>query len=89
MTNAHVELVLRDAADERERLICWLMFGAGLRCVEVSRLMMDDYEPAGAILFVVGKGGHQRFVPIGPEVRWPLSPRAQICRCLGPVRRVR
>ncbi len=68
MVNAHVDLILAEARDPRERLLCWLMFGGGLRCVEVSRLNCDDYDPTTHLLFVTGKGGHQRQVPLPPVV---------------------
>ena len=41
-----------------------LMVGCGLRCVEVSRLDVDDYNPSSRTVHVVGKGGHQRVLPV-------------------------
>lgn len=68
MDNDHFDAVLGHARDTRERLIVWLMFGCGLRCVEVSRMNVDDYDPRSRMLFVTGKGGHQRHVPTVPPV---------------------
>ena len=48
----------------RDRLLVWLMYGAGLRCVEIHRLDVDDVDVAKAVVFVTGKAGHQRYVPI-------------------------
>ena len=41
-----------------------LMLGCGLRCVEVSRLDLADYNEWEQTLTVHGKGGHQRVLPI-------------------------
>lgn len=69
MDNNHAAAVLEQARDERERLMVLLMFGCGLRCVEVSRLDVDDYDRSSGLLFVTGKGGHQREVPVPDVVR--------------------
>lgn len=60
VTEDHAFALLAVARDERERLIVWLEFGCGLRCVEVSRLNVDDYDPVARSLHVTGKGGHER-----------------------------
>lgn len=67
LTNDHFELIVDAATCLRDRAILWLMFGCGLRCVEISRLQVDDIDRASGFLFVVGKGGHQGFVPC-PQV---------------------
>jgi site-specific recombinase XerD len=59
-----VSLVLCVCPDKRARCMVHLMVYCGLRCVEVSRLMMADYDPRGRTLRVQGKGGHQRIVPV-------------------------
>lgn len=41
-----------------------LMVECGLRCVEVSRLDVDDYDPGLRTLFVRGKDGHERVLPV-------------------------
>lgn len=69
MTPEHFERILDKARTARERLIVWLMFGCGLRCVEVSRLNVEDYDDATRFLFVTGKAGHQRFAAVPPPVR--------------------
>lgn len=68
MTNEHVALVLAQARNERELLIGWLMFGCGLRCVEVSRLDVEDLDRLTMQLHVVGKARHERVVPVPTPV---------------------
>jgi integrase len=46
--------------DERAALIVALMHDLGLRCVEVARLQVADWDSSAAELRVVGKGGHVR-----------------------------
>ena len=47
--------------DDRARLIVLLMHQLGLRCVEVARLTVADWDPYAAELRLVGKGGHVRY----------------------------
>lgn len=69
MTVEHVISILLAARSSRERLIVWLMFGCGLRCVEVSRLDCDDFDRSIDSLHLVGKGLNERDVPVPPVVR--------------------
>ncbi len=41
-----------------------LMVGCGLRCVEVSRLDLADFDDWERTLTVHGKGGHERVLPV-------------------------
>lgn len=68
MTNEHVALILAEAATERELLIAWLMFGCGLRCIEVHRLDVEDLDRLTKQLHVIGKARHERDVPVPPPV---------------------
>jgi integrase/recombinase XerC len=52
------------AGDTRATAIVWLMVGAGCRCVEVSRLNVEDYDPRKKLIRLTGKGGHDREVPV-------------------------
>lgn len=63
LTSGHFDQILEAAPDARARCVLWLMFGSGLRCVEETRLQVDDLDRASGFLFVTGKGGHQGFVP--------------------------
>lgn len=63
---ARLRLVLPDL---RAELVIGLMFHMGLRCVEVSRLRPGDYDPASAVMVVVGKNSDSRRLPVpGPVV---------------------
>lgn len=74
LSHRAVVALLEQAPDLRARAIIWLMLGCGLRCCEVARLEVADYDPAGPSLIVIGKGGHERFLPVEPdEVRAVLD----------------
>lgn len=64
LTPAEVLAVIRACPDERARLIIWIMAYVGLRCVEVARLDVTDYDPEARILFVKGKADHEREVTV-------------------------
>lgn len=59
---------LAEATSTREQAILWLLFGCGLRCVEVARLRVEDWNRRDGVLVATGKGGHQREVPVIAEV---------------------
>lgn len=67
LSPARIADLLPVVPDARGRAIAWLMVGQGLRCVEVSRLDVDDFDAHELTLFVNGKGGHQRELPVAPE----------------------
>lgn len=50
--------------DLRARVIVTLMVEAGLRCVEVSRLDWEDWDPVAETITVRGKSGHERVLPV-------------------------
>lgn len=77
MTNDHVARVLAACENPRDAAIVWLMFGCGLRCVEVSRLNVDDWDQVSQDLFVVGKGRNERRVPV------PAPTAAALTQYLG------
>lgn len=55
----------------RDRAMLEIMYAAGLRASEVSRLEISDFHPALGVLKVTGKGQKQRLVPIGrPAQEW-------------------
>lgn len=62
LTEAEVGKVLKAAPDARARAVLWLMVGSGLRCVEVSRLRVEDFD--GRTVVVCGKNSDQRVVPV-------------------------
>lgn len=68
LTDDHFALIIAAAPDLRARAVLWLMYGCGLRCVEISRLSVDDIDRGSGFVFVIGKGMHEGFVPCPPVV---------------------
>lgn len=64
MSTADLAALYRVLPDQRAKVIVELMLGLGLRCVEVSRLAVEDYDPVSATIEVTGKGSHQRVLPV-------------------------
>lgn len=62
-----VEKVILSAPDQRARLVAVLMVQEGLRCSEVAQLETGDLDLRERWMRVVGKGGHQRVLPITDE----------------------
>lgn len=85
MVGDHFALMLGHCRDERERLMLWLMYGCGLRCIEVSRLDVEDYDGLTKLLFVTGKAGHQRQVPVPEPVRVAMAAYLATVRGPGPM----
>lgn len=72
--------------DRRARAICSLMVGLGLRCVEVERASVGDYDQRAGTLLVTGKGGHERVLPVPVEVAAELDRYlAQVGTVAGPL----
>ena len=57
----------------RERAILWLLYGLGLRCCEVSRLRVEDWNRRDDVIIARGKGDRERQVPLTPAVRQALT----------------
>lgn len=62
-----VTLLLSKCPDARGRLIVLLMVQEGLRCKEVSGLEFGDVDLVDRTMRVVGKGDHERMLPITDE----------------------
>ena len=71
------ELVIREQLDElldadwgedpialRDRAICELLYGAGIRVSELCSLDLDDLDDRAGVIHVVGKGSKERIVPL-------------------------
>lgn len=71
--HGEVARLLASQPSARAQAIIWLMVGCGCRCVEVARLATSDYDPDGLTLRLVGKGGHERVVPVPVEVAVALD----------------
>lgn len=65
----HFLACLEHCHTTREEVVVWLEYGLGLRCVEIARLGIDDWDTAVNELHVVGKAGHERTVPVPTIVR--------------------
>ncbi|MDQ1426647.1 MAG: integrase/recombinase XerC [Acidimicrobiaceae bacterium] len=59
-----VAAVLAAAADPRSQTIIWLMVGLGLRCCEVARLELGDWDREAATLHIRGKADNERLLPV-------------------------
>lgn len=59
--------VLAGAPDARAELIILLMVQEGLRACEVANLERADVDENASTVVVVGKGGHQRMLPLTRE----------------------
>lgn len=59
-----VDALLKIAPDRRALAIMWLEVGMGLRRIEVHRLNVEDWSRRDQLVRVVGKGSHERYVPV-------------------------
>lgn len=59
------------AEDPRARALLAVTYGAGLRCVEVARLAVADWD--GQLLRVLGKRNKERLVPLPPRAAEALT----------------
>lgn len=64
---AAVAAVFAVLPDERATLMVSLMVQEGLRCMEVAGLQLGDIDGDEHVMRVVGKGGHERILPISDE----------------------
>lgn len=55
-----VAQVFEACPDRRLFAICWLMYGAGLRCAEVAGITMGNWDRKNRTVRVIGKGNKQR-----------------------------
>lgn len=69
---ADADAVIDEAPDERALLVLSLMLQEGLRCVEVARLQVHDFDMTEQIVLVVGKARHERVLPFSDQTRHAL-----------------
>jgi integrase/recombinase XerC len=55
----------QDAVGLRDRAVLELLYGSGLRVAELCGLSVQDVDPDGQRVRVLGKGGKERVVPVG------------------------
>jgi site-specific recombinase XerD len=72
------------AADQRDRAICEILYGAGLRVSELARLDLGDLDLAGGWLRVQGKGARERQVCFGEGARASLTAYLALRSALRP-----
>jgi integrase/recombinase XerD len=76
-----VALIERGARDIRERAVIEVLYGTGLRSMELVRLAVDDVDLATSTLFVrQGKGRKDRLVPFGEHVQAAIVEYLRECR---------
>lgn len=63
LTREQVERLRESLVADIDRITVEAMLGAGLRCVEVSRLEASDFRDDG-LFSVTGKGGHTDLMPV-------------------------
>lgn len=71
--DADIAMALALAAGPMRRAVALMMY-AGLRCCEVAALRWIDTDLPAAGLYVEGKGGRTRWVPISAELAEELGP---------------
>lgn len=52
----------------RDRALLTLLYGTGIRATECATLLDEDANLLDCTIRVVGKGGHQRVIPLNPAV---------------------
>jgi integrase/recombinase XerC len=83
LTRTECDAVAAVLPDARAHAIFALMRRCGLRRCEVLGLEVGDWDRAGESLRVVGKGGHERLVPVPDDVAVVLS--AYVVWSAGPM----
>lgn len=69
----------------RDRAVCEILYGAGLRVSEVCGLDLDGLDERGGLLRVLGKGRKERLVPLhGAGWRAVRAWRARRVEVMGP-----
>lgn len=63
-----VGALIEACPDARARAIVRLMVNMGLRCVEVHRLEVGDWDRSRNTMRITGKFGHERLLPVPAEV---------------------
>lgn len=87
---AEIAALLAAAPDARMRAVVWLMVECGCRCVEVARLRVEDYDHRERTILLIGKGGHERRIPVPADTAYALDTYLdEVGRVSGPLIRSR
>jgi site-specific recombinase XerC len=73
MPSNAIGALLEVCPDARARAIVWLMIGMALRCCEVQRLQVFDWDRSSATMHIRGKGNDERIIPVPEEVSQALD----------------
>jgi len=65
MSNNEISSMVAATANQREKVIVELLYGAGLRVSELITLRVDDVNLTSGYVRCLGKGSKERIVPIG------------------------
>lgn len=68
VSDAVVERMLADPTGGRCLEYTTLAVLAGLRCFEIAKVHGADVDRAGGVLYVLGKGGSEAFLPLHPRI---------------------
>lgn len=68
-----VESLFQVLPDARAKVIVGLMLWCGLRVGEVATLQVGDLDLRAKTIFVTGKGGHQRLVPMPTKMNHAIK----------------
>ena len=69
-----------DPRSLRDRALLETMYGCGLRVSEACALSLGDFESEGELIRIFGKGGKERFVPVGGKAGAALRRYADLGR---------
>lgn len=65
--------LLAECRDARSRCVVLLGLQLGLRRAEIAQLEVGDVDPEARVVNVVGKGGHERVVPLTVEAEQAIE----------------
>lgn len=68
LTQEQAEAIVAECEDSRDRLIILLGLHIGLRRAEIAALHVEDLDMAASTVWVEGKGGHVRVLPMPGEL---------------------
>jgi integrase len=73
LSREQFQILFHSLPDSRARLIVSLEYWLGLRAVEVSRLQVEDIDRSHNLIHVIGKGGHERTLPLVPQCQLTVN----------------